>query len=109
MAVPEIRDQLAPPSAGGSFFSMAGPSSSDPPAVAEPLNQQDEERPAAEFDRDDQLAVIPALADVAEDVNYWGRLPDADGLDDPAVIAGLRTIAARAQIRSDSMAPALTP
>jgi hypothetical protein len=95
MAVPEIRDQLAPPSAGGSFFSMAGPSSSDPPAVAEPLNQQDEERPAAEFDRDDQLAVIPALADVAEDVNYWGRLPDADGLDDPAVIAGLRTIAAR--------------
>jgi hypothetical protein len=42
----------------------------------------------------DQLAVIPALADVVEEACYWGG-PAAGPLDDPAMTAGLRGMAVR--------------
>jgi hypothetical protein len=55
------------------------------------LSQQ---RPLLGFDDGDPLTAVAALADVAEEVNYWGGW-SAGPLEDPAVIAELRTIAAR--------------
>ena len=66
------------------------------PAEAELPGQDDEERPAPlPPDRDDPLAVIPALANVIEDAGYWGESPAADPLGHPDVIAELRPVAAR--------------
>ncbi|MGH3406968.1 MAG: hypothetical protein ACRDRJ_31365 [Streptosporangiaceae bacterium] len=42
----------------------------------------------------DPLAAVAALADTAEDVNYWGGWSPGP-LEDPAVVAELRTTAAR--------------
>jgi len=88
-----MHDLLAPPAAAR-FPPMTDPARTGPPTVAEPPSRHDEECPAAEFDRDDQLAVIPALAGVVEEASYWGG-PAAGPPDDPAVTAGLRGMAVR--------------
>jgi len=97
IAVRDTHDPLALP-VTARFFPLTDPARTGPLAEAESLNQRDEERPAAEpaaeFDPDDQLAVIPALAGVVEEAGYWGGSA-ADPLDDPAAIAGLRGMAVR--------------
>jgi hypothetical protein len=89
--VREIRDQLVPPPAGLAL--IADTAGTGPLAGAEPPSRDDQERPALTFDSDGQMAAIAALAEVAEETNYWGGFT-ADPLDDPAVIAGLCTMAA---------------
>lgn len=92
IAVEELRDRLAPPTEGLAL--IPDPAGAGPLAAAEPPGWHDQERPARTFDSDEQMAAIAALADVAEETNYWGGFT-ADPLDDPAVIAGLRTMATR--------------
>jgi hypothetical protein len=87
---------LAPPRAGVLLVPVPGPAGASPPAGAEPPGQDDEEQPAPlPPDRDDPLAVIPALADVIEGACYWGGPPAADPLGHADVIAELRPAAAR--------------
>ena len=64
-----------------------------PLTVADVLSRLSRPRAVLGFD-DDPLTAVAALADVAEEVSYWGGW-SAGPLEDPAVIAELRTIAAR--------------
>jgi hypothetical protein len=96
--VREIRDQLMPPSAGVALIAV--PAGTGEVAGAEQSGNAGEERPAVFFDPGDELAGIPALAEVVEDANYWGGPywggpSAADPLDDPALIPGIRMMAAR--------------
>jgi hypothetical protein len=65
-----------------------------PLTAADLLSSLSRQRSVLGFEDDDPLAAVTALADTAEDVNYWGGWP-AGPLEDPAVIAELRTMAAR--------------
>jgi hypothetical protein len=95
MDVREIRDQLAPPSSAA-LARVPGVAGFGPLAEAEPPGEDDDDQPPPfPSDRDDPLAVIAALADVAEDAGYWGSYRAPDPLGDPAVIAGLRPVADR--------------
>lgn len=67
---------FALPKAGVLLVPVPGPAGASPPAEAGPPGQDDEEQPPPlPPDRDDPLAVIPALADVIEDAGYWGGPP----------------------------------
>jgi hypothetical protein len=91
--VREMYEQLAP-SQSVPLVRAPGPADVSPEAQAElPGEGDDEQFPPPLPDRDDPLAVIPALADVAEDVSYWGGYPAPDLLDDPVLIARLRPAA----------------
>jgi hypothetical protein len=96
--VREIRDQLVPPSAGVALIAV--PVGTGQLAGAEESSGHGEERPAVNFDPGDELAGIPALADVVGDANYWGGpywgcRSAADPLDHPALISEIRMMAAR--------------
>jgi hypothetical protein len=65
-----------------------------PLTAADLLSRLSQQRSILGFEDGDPLAAVAALADIAEEVNYWGGWP-AGPLDDPAVIAELRTIATR--------------
>ena len=96
--VREIRDQLIPPSA--SVALIAVPEDAGEPAGAEESSRDGEERPAVNFDPGDELAGIPALADVVTDANYWGGpywgcASTADPLDHPAIVPEIRMMAPR--------------
>jgi hypothetical protein len=87
---------LAQPRDGVLLVQVPGPAGASPPAAAEPPVQDDEEqRQPLPPDRDDPLAVIPMLAEVAEDAGYWGGAPATDPLGHPDVIAELHPVAAR--------------
>ena len=91
--VREMRDRLAP-SQSVPLVRVPGPAAVSPRAQPELSDEDDEEQPSPlPTDRDDPLAVIPALADVAEDVSYWGDYSSPDALDDPDVEARLRPVA----------------
>ena len=62
--------------------------------AADLLSRLSQQRSVLGFDDDGPLAAVAALADTAEEVNYWGGW-SAGPLEDPAVIAELRTTAAR--------------
>jgi hypothetical protein len=65
-----------------------------PVTAADLLSRLSQQRSVLGFEDDDPLAAVAALADIAEEVNYWGGW-SAGPLEDPAVIAELRTIATR--------------
>ena len=65
-----------------------------PPTAADLLSRLSQQRSVPGFEDDDPLAAVPALADIAEEVNYWGGW-SAGPLEDPAVIAELLTVATR--------------
>jgi hypothetical protein len=94
--VRELREQFVPLRASARLLPVPDRARRTPPVEAE-LPGQDDDEPPQPFppDRDDPLAVIPALADVTEDAGYWGGYPARDPLDDPALIARLRPVAAR--------------
>jgi hypothetical protein len=66
-----------------------------PLTAADLLSSLSQQRSLLGFEDDDPLAAVAALADIAEGVNYWGGGWSAGPLEDPAVIAELRTIATR--------------
>jgi hypothetical protein len=61
---------------------------------ADLLSRLSQPRGLPGFEDDDPLAAVPALADTAEKVNYWGGW-SAGALEDPAVIAELGMMAER--------------
>jgi hypothetical protein len=65
-----------------------------PLTAADLLGRLSQPRGLLGFEDDDPLAAVAALADTAEDVNYWGGW-SAGPLEDPAVIAELGMMAAR--------------
>jgi hypothetical protein len=53
------------------------------------LSREDDED-GPDLDSDDALAAVPVLAEVAEQVSYWGDYTAADPLEEPAVLATIR-------------------
>ena len=92
MDVREMRDRIAP-SPSVPLVRAPGPAAVSSWAQSELPDEEDEDEPSLPSDLGDPLAVIPALADVAEDVSYWGDYSGPDPLDDPDVIARLRPVA----------------
>jgi hypothetical protein len=94
MGVREMRERLTP-SQSVPLVRAHGRAAVSPRARPELPGEDDEEEPPPSVPSDlgDPLAVIPALADVAEDACYWGGYPGPGPLEDPAVLAGLRPVA----------------
>lgn len=93
MPVWDMRHQDASSSTASLVFVAGEPATADPGAVAELPSRVDDDEGAPQLNRDDPLAGVPILADVVEDVNYWGGFPAADPLEDPAVLAEIRATA----------------